>query len=34
MERKIYIMRRPIERFLPAADAKAKGDFADLNVKP
>ena len=32
--RKIYCIERPIDRFSPTADSKAKGDFVDSNVKP
>ena len=34
MDQKIYRMERPVERFSPTVDVKAKGDFADLNMKP
>ena len=30
---KIYCMKRTMDRFSPTTDAKAKGDFVDLNVK-
>ena len=31
---KIYCIGRPMDRFSQMADAKAKGDFVDSNVKP
>ena len=34
IDQKIYRMECPMKLFTPTGDAKAKEDFANLNVKP